>query len=105
MQDFIVLGTTLIEEPYVQVGQDNYYDTVRGECRRVIMLLRRTFGDEPLGVRFAIKSFDHDVGRSYEVVCLFDTDDEEATHYAYRCEEELPTIWEGARPCPRNVTI
>ena len=45
--------------------------------------------------RFAIKSFNHDFGMYYEVVCLFDTDDEEAAHYAYRCEDELPATWEG----------
>ena len=31
----------------------------------------------------------------YEVVCLFDADDEAAAHFAYRCEDELSATWEG----------
>jgi hypothetical protein len=95
MQDFVTLGTAPIDEPCAQLGRDDYDDTVKEECRRFIRRLRQTFGDEPSGARFAIKSFDHDFGTYYEVVCLFDTDDEEAAHYAYRCEEELPLTWEG----------
>jgi hypothetical protein len=95
MQDFMTLGTAPVDEPCAQVGQPDYYDKVKGECRRFITLLRQTFGDEPTGARFAIKSFNHDFGLYYEVVCLFNTDDEEAAHYAFRCEAELPATWEG----------
>jgi hypothetical protein len=94
MHDFITLGTAPVDEPCVQLAHTNCYDTVRGECRRFIMLLRKTFGDEPLGARFAIKSFPHDFGEYHEAVYLFDTDDK-AAHDAYRCEDELPASWEG----------
>jgi hypothetical protein len=96
MQDFVTLGTAPVDEPFAQVGQPGYDDTVKDECRRFIRLLRQKFGDEPPGVRFAIKSFEHDFGTYYEVVVLFDTDDEETSHYAYRCEAELPATWEDA---------
>jgi hypothetical protein len=95
MQDFVTLGTAPVDEPCAQLGWGDYDDTVKEECRRFIRRLRQTFGDEPSGARFVIKSFDHDFGTYYDVVCLFDTDDEEAAHYAYRCEEELPLTWEG----------
>jgi hypothetical protein len=36
------------------------------------------------------------------VVCLFDSDNEDAAHYAYRCEDELTATWEGRLLCPRN---
>jgi hypothetical protein len=62
MQDFLTLGTAPVAEPCVQVGQFDYYDTVKDECRRFIMPLRQKFGDEPPGARFAIKSFDHVFG-------------------------------------------
>ena len=94
MHDFITLGTAPVDVACAQIGTDDYYQTVKGECRRFIRLLRQTFGDEPPGARFAIKSFDHDFGVYYEVVCLFDTEDEEAAHYAFRCEDELPAMWE-----------
>ena len=95
MQDFIMLGTAPVEEPCAQLGQPDCYDTVKAECRRFIRLLRQIFGDEPTGARFAIKDFAHDFGTYYEVVCLFDTDNEDAVHYAYCCEDELPATWEG----------
>jgi hypothetical protein len=95
MQDFITLGTAPVDEPCAQLGQEDYYKKVRAECRRFITLLRQKFGDEPAGVRFAIKPFDHDFGVYYEVVCFFNTEDEHAAHYAYRCEDELPATWEG----------
>jgi hypothetical protein len=79
MLDFITLGTAPVDEPCAQLGQPDYYDKVKGECRRFIKLLRQTIGEEPPGVRFAIKAFDHAFGMYYEVVCLFNTDDEEQT--------------------------
>jgi hypothetical protein len=94
-EQIITLGTAPMDEPCVQRGQDDYYDEVRRQCQRFIKLLRRTFGDEPPGARFSIKSFNHDFRLYYEVVCLFNTDDEEAAHYAFRFEEELPATWEG----------
>ena len=36
MQDFITLGTAPVDEPCAQLGQDDYYDKVKGECRRFI---------------------------------------------------------------------
>jgi hypothetical protein len=95
MQDYLTLGTAPVDEPCAQLGQPDDYDKVREECRRFITLLRQKFGDEPPGAAFGIKSFPHDFGTYYEVVCLFDRDDEEAAHYAYRCEDELPATWEG----------
>ena len=60
MQDFITLGTAPVDESCAQVGQPDYYDKVTAECRRFIHLLRQTFGDEPSGTHFAIKSFECD---------------------------------------------
>jgi hypothetical protein len=94
MQDFMTLGTTPVDEPCAQVGQPDYDGKVTGECRRFITLLRQTCGDEPPGAHFAIKSFNHNFGLYYEVVCLFDTADEEAAHDAFRCEDELSATWE-----------
>ena len=94
MRDFITLGTAPVNESCAQLGQEDYEVKVRPECQRFIKLLRKKFGDEPPGARFALKPFNHDFGVYYEVVCLFDTDDEEAAHYAYRCEDELPATWE-----------
>ena len=90
MQDFITLGTAPVDESCAQVGQRrllrqgqsaNVDDSSRCCARRLVMNRQEA--------RLAIKSFNHDFGVYYEVVCLFDTDDEEAAHYAFRCEDEL----------------
>jgi hypothetical protein len=62
-----------------------------------IELLRKTFGDEPERARLAIKWFDHDFGSYCEVVCWYETEDEKARDYAFRCENECPLTWEGGR--------
>ena len=64
------------------------------ECERFIELLRKTFGDEPDGARLAVKWFDHEFGAYCEVVCWYDTEDEKARDYAFRCENEMPLTWE-----------
>jgi hypothetical protein len=51
MLDFITLGTAPVDEPCAQVGEPDYYDKVKGECRRFITLLQHTICDEPPGVK------------------------------------------------------
>jgi hypothetical protein len=70
----MTLGTAPVNESCAQLGQEDYEVKVRPECQRFIKLLR--------------------FGVYYEVVCLFNADDEEAEYYAFRCEDELPATWE-----------
>jgi hypothetical protein len=82
---------------YYQWGQDDYREKAIAECKRFIELLRKTFGDEPARARLAIKWNDHDFGEYAEVVCWFQTEDEQAREYAFQCENECPLTWEGGR--------
>lgn len=95
-RDYIDIGPTPAEEECAQVGQPDYMHRARSECNRFIELLRRTLGPEPQGARLAVKSNPHDFGTYLEVVCYFDTDNEEAEKYAYRCEREAPARWDAA---------
>ena len=45
----------------------------------------------------AIKWFEHDFGSYCEVVCWYETEDEKALDYAFRCENEMLLTWEGGR--------
>lgn len=93
MRDQIDLGSTPCNEPCAQVGQEGYDLIGRQECKRYIDLIRKTIGDEPPGAKLAVKGNHHDFGTYYEVVCYFDTDNEESVKYAYNCENNAPTNW------------
>ena len=47
------------------------------------------FGKEPNGARLRVKSFSHDFGTYYEVVCRYDLDNPEAYEYALDCDRGL----------------
>ncbi len=95
MQDFLTLGPAPYEESCVYVGEDNYEERARAECRRFIAFLRSIVGPEPAGARLSVKSFPHDFGDYMEVVCYFNADIPESVEHAYRCEEQTPATWEG----------
>lgn len=97
MKAYIELGTTPCEEDCAQVGDEDYRERALAESKRFIALLRKTLGKEPPGARLAIKWFDHDFGRYCEVVCWYDTDDEETRQYALSCEDSSPARWGGER--------
>lgn len=93
MKDYIAIGSSPADEPCVQVGSENYYALCREECHRFIKLIREVLGNEPEGARLAVKRFEHDFGPYLEVVCYYDTDNQGAVEYAYRCESESPLTW------------
>ena len=94
MENYLVLAPSPTEEDCVQVGTDNYAARARAECQRFITLLRTTFGPEPQGARFAVKSFPHDFGDYLEVICYFDDTLPASVEYAYHCEDNLPATWD-----------
>ena len=95
MQNYFTLGPTPRDEPCACVGEEDYEQRARAECKRFIALLRQKFGPEPYGARLTVKSFPHDFGLYYEVVVCFDEDFPDSVEYAFRCEDNLPATWEG----------
>ena len=95
MRNYFCIGASPSEEDCAQVGQPGYRKQALAECQRFIQLIRDTFGSEPEGAELAIKSFDHDFGVYYEVVCWFDIENQAAREYASRCDSDAPTTWEG----------
>ncbi|RLG67554.1 MAG: hypothetical protein DRO11_09995 [Methanobacteriota archaeon] len=94
MFDYIEIGPAPADESCAQVGDPDYSEKALKECRRFIKLIRSKLGPEPEGAELRVKSFSHDFGRYYEVVCYYDSDNEEAMEYAFRCEREAPTTWD-----------
>jgi hypothetical protein len=82
------------EESCAQVGRDDYWERARRECRAFINQLRRVFGPEPEGARLSIKSNPHDFGTYLSVICSYESDNETAVDYAFRCEGEGPGEWD-----------
>ena len=95
MRDYITVGPAPCEEDCAQLGSDNYREKAMAECLRYIRLIRKTLGPEPDGARLAVKWFPHDFGTYAEVVVYFDTDNEEATEYAFKVEGESPVRWDS----------
>ncbi|MFN6965191.1 MAG: hypothetical protein ACK4S4_15705 [Pyrinomonadaceae bacterium] len=95
MRDYVDIGPSPTAEDCAQVGSDDYYERARRECRVFIDQLRRQFGDEPCSASLSVRSYPHDFGTYYEVVCYFDDDDDEAVEYAYKLESETPEHWDA----------
>lgn len=96
MRDYITIGCTPADEDCQSVGMPSYNPAeARRECEQFRNLIRQTVGPEIGTARLAIKSFSHDFGSYYEVVCYFDDHDEEAMDYAFHCESCSPTKWNG----------
>jgi hypothetical protein len=56
MRDVLPIGSSPCEEPCAQVGQPEYYQKARQECRRFMQWLRQHLGPEPEGARLAVTS-------------------------------------------------
>ena len=100
MMDYMSIGCAPYGEDCVQVGTENYAERAKLECEQYIKQLIRTCG-EPIGSAcLRIKSNPHDFGTYYEVVCYYDTGDEEALQYALKCEGEGPENWDDQVDLP-----
>lgn len=95
MRDFISIGPAPYDEDCVQVSiGESYLPKMRKECQRFIELLRKKFGNEPLGARLYIKSEQHDFGPYLEVVCEYDENEAESVKYAFELESQCPAKWD-----------
>jgi hypothetical protein len=99
MRDYISIGSAPPLEDCVQVNPSgDYHEAMREECQRFRDLIRKKLGPEPPGAMLTVKSNPHDFDTYYDVVCYFDTENEEATKYAFRCEAEPPSTWDDDKP-------
>jgi len=94
-RDYIDIGPAPCEEYCQQVGMPSYNSRFsRMECIALINQIRRVIGYEPDGARLTIKSHPHDFGTYSDVVCYYDTNNDESVAYAFKCESECPTKWD-----------
>ncbi len=98
MFDYIEIGATPCEEECAQVGSPDYAKRAREECKRFAQVIRQKLGPEPEGAHLAIKSFPHDFGNYYGLVCCYDSENPEAVAYALACESHGPETWNDIAP-------
>jgi len=96
--DFMDIGPSPTDEDCAQVGDPDYREKARAECKRFIEVIRQKLGPEPFGARLRVKWQSHDFGSYAEVVCEYTDTEEEAVAYAFRCEAETPTTWTDTGP-------
>ena len=92
--DHLSIGPSPTNERCAQVGEPDYAERSRRECRAYVRQLRRVLGDEPAKASLAVKANPHDFGTYREVVCYFDPSDRAALDYAFRAEELAPAEWD-----------
>ena len=93
--DTMELCCTPAAEDCEQLVPNYNPDKARKECIAFRNQLRRVFGPEPEGARLIIKSSPHDFGNYMEVAVKYDTNNEAASEYAYKCEGEMPEFWDA----------
>jgi hypothetical protein len=96
MKDYLCIGPSPSSETCAQVGEENYQEQAKKQCRAFLHQLERLFPKPPDGCYLSVKSFPHDFGTYYEVVCYFETDNEDSTKYAYNMENNSPENWDAA---------
>uniref|UniRef100_UPI001EFA1D45 hypothetical protein n=1 Tax=Burkholderia cepacia TaxID=292 RepID=UPI001EFA1D45 len=101
MVETIEIGPTPHDEASAQVGDADYPERSRAECRAFINQIKRAMGEPPEGVGLFIASSAHDYGTYREVAVkvtggLSVEAREAALTYAYRCESESPATWDDA---------
>ena len=96
--DWMNIGPVPPNEDCEQLGPNYDAKKARAECQRYMELLRQTLGREPQGARLGIKGNEHEFGTYYEVVCYYDTKNEAAREYAFKCESQGPQNWAETPP-------
>lgn len=86
MRDQIEISCTPWAEDCEQLGRDYRPHIARAECRAFANQIRRVIGEEPGNARLKITSNPHDFGTYHEVACIYNSDSEVETDYAFKCE-------------------
>ena len=94
MKDYMNIGSSPVDEPCAQIGTDGYYELAQKECKAFVNQLLRVFGKPPQETYLKVKGFDHDFGRYYEVVVVYDDNHEEGLEYALKLEGNTPEKWD-----------
>ena len=91
--EIIILGGTEPTSEERSRANDPGQSTVNG--KKIIMMLRKKFGEEPSRAKLELKSEMTNIGQVFAVTCSYDSDDAEANAYCHRIEGHMPSRWEN----------
>lgn len=96
MTDYLTLGASPCNESCAQVGQPDYPERSRAECRAWLHQLERAlpYPSDDVPAYFTVKTFAHDFGSYREVVVKYDPGNDAACTFAFAAEEETPGEWD-----------
>lgn len=89
-REYLELGPVPIEEECAQVGELNFIEKAKRECKTYAKQLVRMYPD----MEFAVRGFNHDFGKYYEVIVFYDPENPEAVDKTYELEANLPYRWD-----------
>jgi hypothetical protein len=92
----MTIGPSPCEAPCAQVGQADYEERSRRECRVFQRMLERLFPlPDGVPVQYVVKSFPHDFGTYREVCVRYEDTDTRACSHAYAVERDTPVEWDA----------
>lgn len=94
MKNQIEIGSAPSDEACAQIGDPNFDQQNRRECRAFLDQIRRVFGEPPDGCQLKIVSNRHEYGVYREVAVVFDERNEASIEWAFRVDEEAPRTWD-----------
>lgn len=80
-------------EDIAQVGDPDYYEKGKSQCRRYMIGLTILF-PPPTDAYFRIKGHPHDMGTYFEVEARFDNERDDHVAWMHKVERNLPPTWE-----------
>lgn len=94
--EIIAIGPSPCEETCAQVGQSDYEERSRRECRIFQRMLERLLPvPHDIPVQYVVKSFPHDFGSYREVCVRYDDTEARACAHAYTVESNSPAEWDA----------
>lgn len=94
--EYLSIGQGPSDEECAQVGMPRYSERAKAEILTFKNLIMRTLGEPPEGALLTIKTCPHDLGTYFELVCVFEDDNEAGQNYAILCESNAPSKWDKA---------
>lgn len=86
------VGPTPSDEDCAQIGDSDYYDVAKSECRRYMTGLTLLF-PPPIDAYFKIQGNPHDYGVYFSVAGRFNPENNDHLNWCRNLERDLPKTW------------
>jgi hypothetical protein len=93
-RDHLYIGSAPYDEDCAQLGTNDYKKRCKLELTEFKRQLIDKFGPPPAGVELKVKGQPHDFGTYYELVVVFDDENETASDYAFDLEDHGIETWD-----------